>query len=148
MLIVATEEAKRINANRVHSFPSKAAEKALSCMLLAGNGIIHDELKTSSYCFVIHILAEMAATSGLDNIFNRDIERWAQILTFIEAFLRHTLTSLQFVHPTVKSIKQNLKEYKQAIKPDIQQIGSPASFQIPSASSFNFSVEYKHSTHR
>lgn len=118
------KESKRIHASRVDPFLSKATEKVLSDALLGGSHAANDGWRTASYHFVMHMLTEMVATGGFEEIFDRNIERWAQSLTFMDAFVRQAFTSSQFVPPVAEFTKQNLKETMQAIEQGTQLVGS------------------------
>lgn len=108
ILQMARQEAERTHLSRVDLVLSKVAEKTLSDAIIAGSDAASDELRTSSYHFLMHNLTEMAATGGMEEIFDRIVERWAQSYTIIDAFVRRACTSSQYVQPVAKFIKQNL----------------------------------------
>lgn len=72
---IAEKEVVRIHASQVDPFLSQVIKKALSNGFLAGSDAANDGWKTSSYHFVAHILTQMVTTGGLDNIFDRRVER-------------------------------------------------------------------------
>lgn len=126
---MARYEAERIHACRVVTFLSKAAKKTLSNAFLANSDAAGDGLRTSSYPIVIHTLKRMAATGGLGEVIDCHIERWAQFFTFMDAFFRQALTSLQFVCSDVKFFKRNVKDTTQAIDKDLEKMDHEFSFQ-------------------
>lgn len=116
---MAQKKAERIHANQVDLILSKAAEKALSDALFAGNEAAIDALGTSAYHFVMPTLTEMVATGGRDKIFDWNIERGTHFSTFIDTFVQRALTSSQFVRSVEKFTMQIGKETTQAIELDM-----------------------------
>lgn len=90
---IAWEQSERMHASRVDPFLFQVTEKALSYVFLAGIDAANDGLRILSYHFAMNILMEMAATGRLDKIVDRNIERWAQLSTFKDAFVRRALIS-------------------------------------------------------
>lgn len=66
----------------------------------------------------MYLPPEMAATGGMDKIYNCNIERSGQSSTFLGAFFPCALAFLQFVCSLAKFIKQNVKEHKKTIELD------------------------------
>lgn len=144
----AREKTECIHACRVDPFLSQAAEKSPLNAFSAGSDAVNDGLRISSYHFVLHILTAMAATGGLDKIFDCNIEHWAQCFTFMNAFLQRALPSSQLARPVAKFIERNVKENTQTIEQDAQLMGSPFPFTNSLSSLSNSSVEDKHCKHK
>lgn len=79
----------------------------------------------------------------MDEIFDRNLERWAQSSAFINAYVQRALIFAQFVRPVTKFINRNVKEHTQANDPDTQMFGSQLSFPNSSSSSSYFHAEDK-----
>lgn len=130
---MAQEEAERIYTSRVQGPMTKAAEKALSDAFQVVFESAKNGLKNASYHFLKSILTEMAQNGGLDDVFDRNIERWTQSSTFMDAFTRRTLTSSRFVRPVAKIIRKILIEQTKENEQEPKHFDSPVPFSRISA---------------
>lgn len=83
--LMAQDEAKRLYASVVSATMTRAAEQALFDAFRIGYKSANAELKNTSYHSVKSVLTEMAHKGTLDEVFVRNIERWTQPSTFIDA---------------------------------------------------------------
>lgn len=85
-------------------------EQALSNAFYIDYKFTNARLKNTSYHFVKTVLTEMAHRRAQDEVFDRNIERWTKLSTFMDAFAKRALTSPRFVLPDAKFIRKSLRD--------------------------------------
>lgn len=107
--LMAQEKAERIYANRMSESLYMAAEEALSDAFQTGLDSANEGLKTSSYHFMEAVFIELMQKVSLDELFNRNIDRWTQSTTFMDAFVARALALPRLVRPVASFIRKNMR---------------------------------------
>lgn len=83
---MAFEEARRILAEQTGLLVQKATEEALSDFFYCGTEEANTGFEKAPYFFVEGILTKMATLGSMDDMFERNLERWTQCISFMDAF--------------------------------------------------------------
>lgn len=94
---MAEEEAKRIFAEQAGASMQKAAKEALSNIFFVGFEEANTRFTSALYYLIKTVLAKMASNSFLDDTFDRNLERWTQTSSFMDAFTQCGLKFPRFV---------------------------------------------------
>lgn len=129
----------------------KTAEKTLSEVFFGGLEEVNTGRKNVSYHFVEGVQKEMTTKRSSDNMFKRNLERWTQSLSFINAVIPRALISPRIVRPVAKLIRKILKDQ---VKPtEKKKKMTNNAWTLPESTSFSSRTSdkercRKHARHR
>lgn len=122
------KEVERLYSDQKHASIFEIVEEDLSDILQNGSETLKGGSKNDFYVFIEHLIATMAHNEAVNNLFVGSIDRWTQLLVFMDVFTRWVLASSRFVRPVGTFIRENLREQSEVVDRSMDLLDSPFHF--------------------